>query len=96
MRRKILRDEQLKRLGKRSSNVEIVAKTIASMTAIINPKTIVLTGESLDENMIEDIFLLCHEVIPEKHMPGILFCKEVDHYYLKGINALTQEKMNKF
>ena len=88
------REEQKKLRDIRTENIKMISKTICSITAIINPETIVLTGASVDETLIEDIYLFCSETIPTKHLPNIRFVEKVEEYYLKGLSTLTLEYMN--
>lgn len=87
-------NEQKEQLKKRKEIIQITAKTICSLTAIINPATIVMTGTTLEEDMLKDICDLSSETIPKKHMPEIRLEHNVQEYYLKGLSAMTLEYLN--
>jgi len=87
--------KELKELLKKRENIiQVAAKTICALISIINPHTIVMTGTTLVEDMLEEINLLIGEIIPEKHRPQILLEKNVQEYYLKGLSSMTLEYLN--
>ncbi|MDF2820495.1 MAG: hypothetical protein K0R15_936 [Clostridiales bacterium] len=85
------KEEQKELLKNREGNIQIVSKTIASIAAIINPTTVIITGTTLEENMVEEIYQICSGMIPQRHIPNIRFVENVDEFYLKGISSLTLE-----
>lgn len=87
-------NEQKELLKNREDIIKIVSKTICSLTAIINPHTIVMTGTILVEDMLEEICELISESIPEKHRPRILLENNVEKYYLNGLSSMTLEYLN--
>ena len=87
-------NEQKELLKNREHIIQIAAKTICSLTAIINPSTIVITGTTLTADMMEEICDLCSEIIPKKHIPEIRLENNVQEYYLKGITSMTLEYIN--
>ena len=64
---------------------KVVSKAIASIISILNPNTIVLTGELLDEKCIDWIYENCKQWIPESYMPQLIYQKQMDSYYLEGM-----------
>lgn len=87
-------EKQKKLLKNREEIIHIVSKTICSLTAIINPHTIVITGAILEADMMAEICSLIGEVIPKKHIPQILLENNVQEYYLKGLSSMTLEYLN--
>ena len=87
-------EKQKELLKNREDIIQIVVKTVCSLTAIINPHTIVMTGTTLADNMIEEIFSLTSEIIPKKHIPRILLKNNVQEYYLEGLSSMTLEYLN--
>jgi len=88
------RYEQRELLKNRKDIIEIVAKTICSITSIINPRIIVMTGTTLVHDMLDEICGLVSQVIPQKHRPQILLEDNVQEYYLKGLSSMTLEYLN--
>jgi predicted NBD/HSP70 family sugar kinase len=84
-------NEQKELLKNRKNVIKIVAQTICSLAAIINPHTIVLTGTTLEDDMLKEICDLICLSIPKKHIPKILLEKNVQDYYLKGLSSMTLE-----
>ncbi len=54
----ISRDEQFSRLGQTDTFIPLAAHTLSSLTSIINPETIALTGEQVRQEDPVSIFLL--------------------------------------
>jgi predicted NBD/HSP70 family sugar kinase len=88
------RNDQKEVLKKRDEIIQIVGKTICSLTAIINPHTIVMTGTTLEEDMMDEIYSLCRKMIPKKHIPQISLEYNVLPYYLNGLSSITLEYIN--
>lgn len=63
----------------------IVSKSIASLIAIQNPATIVLTGELLSEQCTDWIYRDCLQWIPKEYMPLLVYQSNMDEYYLEGM-----------
>lgn len=90
------RNQQKELLKNREGIIQIVGKTISSLTAIINPESIIMTGTILTEDMLGEIYDLCNQTIPKNHMPHILLEHNVQGYYLKGLSSLALEYLNKY
>lgn len=86
--------EQIKMMSTREGVLKLVSKTISSLTAVINPTLIVLTGGPIKEDMLEELVHLCEAYIPTQHIPKIRYSADIDHYYLQGLCALTLEYFN--
>jgi len=82
-----------KRLDKNNRFLPTVIKTIVSIIAIINPETIVLTGELISKNMLEDIYKGCLKMIPEKHMPKIIIRENMHDDYMNGLVSVTIDSL---
>lgn len=86
--------EQVQTMSSREGVLKLVSKTISSLTAVINPTQIILTGAPIKEDMLDEMIQLCEKYIPEQHMPKIRYSADIDHYYLQGLCALTLEYIN--
>ncbi|MDD3920105.1 MAG: ROK family protein [Eubacteriales bacterium] len=82
--------EQL-RMQDRGCMVDIVAKTLASLAAVINPSLVIFTGAPVKADMAADITARCKDFIPQEHIPAVEIYPEIDDYYRKGLSALTLE-----
>ena len=87
-------DEQKECLKDKVKSIQIIAKTLCSLVAIINPETIVMTGTILTEEILEEICKLVSEVIPTKHIPQIRLEANTNKYYLDGLSSMTLEYLN--
>ncbi len=86
--------EQIQLLSSREGVLKLVSKTISSLAAVINPTQVILTGGPIQEDMLEELIVLCERCIPEQHMPKLRYSADIDHYYLQGLCALTLEYIN--
>lgn len=68
---------------------KIVSKSIATLIAIHNPDAIVLTGSLLNEDSPEWILEDCKQWIPKEYLPSLIFQKDMNEYYLKGMYRKT-------
>lgn len=66
---------------------------VASLTAVINPKTIALTGEQFRQEDVQHILESCLEIIPAEHMPQLILLDDPDDDYMNGLIAITLESM---
>jgi len=87
-------DEQKEFLKDGGESIKIIAKTLCSLAAIINPETIVMTGSIVTEEILEEICKLISKVIPIKHIPQILIENNTNKYYLNGLSSMTLEHLN--
>lgn len=89
----ISRDEQFIRLGQTETFIPLAAHTIATLTAVINPETIALTGEQVRQEDVPHIYQSCLAFIPEEHMPHLIVLDHPDDYYMNGLIAITLESL---
>ena len=73
---------------------EEMAKVIISLTAIINPVTVALSGPKISEELIPQITALCQHYIPQQHIPGLIYRPSMRQDYLRGITELTLHNYN--
>ena len=62
-----------------------VSRTIASIITLINPGTIVFTGDLLDKDSLLWIREDCMQYIPEEYMPDFIYEDDFNSYYLAGM-----------
>lgn len=89
----VSREEQLRRLDRTDSFIPLVAHTVSSLAAIINPETIALTGEQVHQEHIQPIYQQCLEYIPDEHMPHLIVLDQPDDHYMNGLIAITLESL---
>jgi hypothetical protein len=89
----ISRNEQLEQLIGPEDFVPMAVKTIISIVAVINPETVVLTGELIHPELLEDIESGCLDFIPDKHMPRIIFRENIHEDYINGLISVTIDSM---
>ena len=86
--------EQLSMMNRREC-MPIIARQLASITAMINPGKIILTGGLITAEKIPEIYNMCSRFIPEEHMPELIFEPDPDKYYVYGMyRRAIQEDIN--
>lgn len=89
----ISREEQLSHLSQTDTFIPLAAHTISSLTAVINPETIALTGEQVRQQDVPHIYQSCLKIIPEEHMPHLIVLDQPDDHYMNGLIAITLESL---
>ncbi|HWR09054.1 ROK family protein, partial [Sporomusa sp.] len=85
--------EQIKQINSADVYFPLMVKTIASIIAIINPETIVITGGLIRLDMMEDIYNACETIIPHEHMPQIIIQENMQGDYINGLISITLERL---
>lgn len=85
----ITQEEQIKQLNDGGGLLPLAVKTMVSIISVINPETIVLTGDLMREDMLEDIFNGCLKIIPKEHMPRIMIREDIYDDYMNGLISVT-------
>lgn len=88
-----LREEQIMKITHREVYFPLIVKTIASIIAVINPETIVVTGGLIRSDMIIDISNSCETFIPHAHMPQIIIQENMQSDYIYGLVSMTLESL---
>lgn len=63
----------------------IIASSLVSVIAMINPSKIILTGGLITAEKIPEIRSMCEKYIPKEHMPEFVFEPDPDKYYVYGM-----------
>ncbi|MFC4303314.1 ROK family protein [Cohnella boryungensis] len=87
------REEQLRQLHTDEGFVRLAANTLTSIIAIINPVTIVITGDLPRETQLDELYAGCRRDIPEEHMPQLYIQNDTRREYMKGMVAATLESL---
>ncbi|MGE6573640.1 ROK family protein [Paenibacillus xylanexedens] len=90
----VSREEQLRMLKTTEGLQELVVQTLVSIIAIINPATIVVTGDTMDPAMRDDLTQGCLDrMIPLEHMPELIIQRDTRREYVTGLVAVTLESL---
>ncbi|GAA0181751.1 ROK family protein [Clostridium sediminicola] len=73
---------------------ELVAKTIVTINCIINPKSVVLSGYCFSEQIIESIKSFLCSLIPDAHIPEMIFEEDIHDSYINGLTSMALEKLS--
>lgn len=73
---------------------KLVAKTLASINCIINPKCIVLSGYCFTEQLIELIRIDLSSLIPAGHLPDLKYEEDIHKNYIYGLTSMALEKLS--
>ncbi|NLX64929.1 MAG: ROK family protein [Clostridiaceae bacterium] len=80
-------------LKDRKEIIDKITKTICSITAVINPETILITGTSVTEDMMNDIRENCLNFVPELHIPNIVYQADTHEYYINGLMTMAFDSL---
>lgn len=80
----VSRQEQLKML-KPGTCIPFIAKSVCALIVLLNPGTIVLTGDLINETSLEKIIEKCREDIPKEYLPEFRIVENFDAYYYEGM-----------
>lgn len=90
----VSREEQLRMLKTTEGLQELVVQTLVSIIAIINPATIVVTGDTTDPAMRDDLTQGCLDrMIPLEHIPELIIQRDTRREYVTGLVAVTLESL---
>lgn len=64
---------------------DIIAKTIGSVIAFLNPNEIVLTGDLINHTIIADLITYCKRSVPEEYMPKFMIVSSFHEYLFRGM-----------
>ncbi len=87
----VSRKEQMTMLEPQSC-IPFIAKSVTAIIVLHNPGTIVLTGDLINEKMLEKVKKICMEDIPEEYMPQFLIVDSFDEYYYEGMYQLAVDR----
>lgn len=74
------------------SCVPFIVESICAIIALLNPGKIVLTGDLIHENMLEEVKIKCKTYIPQEYMPQFLIESSFDEYYFEGMFQLAVDR----
>lgn len=89
----VSREEQLRMLKTTEGLQELAVQTLVSIIAIINPATIVVTGDTMDSAMLDGLTQGCLDLIPQEHMPELIIQSDTRREYVTGLVAVTLESL---
>lgn len=87
----ISQEEYLAQLAPKTS-LPLISQALVSLITIINPSTLVLTGNLIEEKLLETLKEDCKKYIPANYLPQFSYCENTDEYYLAG---MYQQVLNK-
>ncbi|MBK0000922.1 ROK family protein [Erwinia sp. S38] len=74
--------------------VEGMAKTLVSLTALINPRTVAVAGDNIRADHLPEMREICLRYVPEKHLPELIYRDSIRQDYLQGIADRTLQQYN--
>lgn len=90
----IPREEQLRLLQGSGDPRKLAVHALVSIISIINPATIVITGDNISPEMLEDLRSGCLDIIPQGHMPELIIQQDTRQEYMTGLITTTTESLN--
>lgn len=72
---------------------KLAAETLTSVNCIINPEKIIIAGKMFGENLKNLILKQLELLIPENHMPELLFVTDIHDNFIRGLISLALEEL---
>jgi len=87
----VSKEEQLAMLEP-DTCIPFIAKSVCAIIVLLNPGTIVLTGNLINEAMLEMVIEKCKENIPLEYLPEFKIADSFDEYYYEGMYRLAVDR----
>ena len=87
----VSKEEQLAMLEP-DTCIPFITKSICAIIVLLNPGTIVLTGNLVNEAMLERVIEKCKEDIPTEYLPEFKIADSFDKYYYEGMYQLAVDR----
>ncbi|MEK5236604.1 ROK family protein [Paenibacillus sp. FSL L8-0470] len=89
----ISREEQLTLVQGAGDLSPLAVHALVSIITIINPATIVLTGDNMSPVMLDALRSGCLKIIPPEHMPVLIIQNNTRQEYMTGLITATMESL---
>ncbi|MCD8349856.1 MAG: hypothetical protein LUC93_04510 [Planctomycetaceae bacterium] len=73
--------------------IALLSDVVASITAIINPEIMALSGGFITEEVVKAVYGRCASLIPAHHMPTMVYRKNLHNDYIQGLIAIALETL---
>lgn len=87
----VSKEEQLAMLES-DTCIPFITKSICAIIVLLNPSTIVLTGNLVNAAMLETVIEKCKEDIPTEYLPEFKVVDSFDKYYYEGMYQLAVDR----
>ena len=87
----VSKEEQLTML-ETDTCIPFITKSVCAIIVLLNPGTIVLTGNLINEAMLETVIEKCKEDIPTEYLPEFKVVDNFDKYYYEGMYQLAVDR----
>ena len=72
--------------------IPFITKSVCAIIVLLNPGTIVLTGNLINEAMLETVIENCKKDIPTEYLPEFKLVDSFDKYYYEGMYQLAVDR----
>lgn len=72
--------------------IPFITKSVCAIIVLLNPGTIVLTGNLINEAMLKTVIEKCKEDIPTEYLPEFKIVDSFDEYYYEGMYQLAVDR----
>lgn len=87
----VSKEEQLAMLEP-DTCIPFITKSVCAIIVLLNPGTIVLTGNLINAAMLETVIEKCKEDIPLEYLPEFKLVDSFDKYYYEGMYQLAVDR----
>lgn len=74
---------------------KFIAGLIASVTAVVNPEIVVLSGDAAPESLLPGIRRRCLAMLPAEHLPDLEVCRDYDACRFAGMTAAALDLLRR-
>lgn len=87
----VSKEEQLAMLEPETC-IPFIAKSVCAIIVLLNPGTIVLTGNLINAAMLDEVIAKCKEDIPSEYLPEFKIVDDFNEYYYAGMYQLAVDR----
>ncbi len=84
--------EKQSEIFKSDKCIPFVAVSLCSIIALLNPSKVVLSGDLINEKMMETVRKICEENIPKEYFPKMVIKDSFKEYFYEGMYQIAVEK----
>lgn len=84
-------DEQIEKM-RRPIATPLIARASVALISILNPHTLLFTGDLIRPDDLDTIRAACEKCIPEEYMPDFAYLPDTTPYYLAGMYEAAMDR----
>lgn len=78
----------------RGKHIDMIPKIVTNVICVLNPEKMVIGGENMEGELLEQIRHGCLQYLPEEIMPEFVMMQSSTECYFKGLGEMGKELLN--